>query len=219
MNTIKKIFARYFQRGGIFHPTKNYSNRYFQQIKKTAPGKKIVNIGAGGYDPVPGAINIDPYRTGINTVRACGENLPFKNESVDSVLCSAVLEHVREPYLIIEEMYRILKKGGAVYIEMPFLQPFHAAPDDYSRLTITGLKYLLRDFKEIGAGIGVGPGSTVAWIFVEYVQIFFENKSLKRLVKNIAKVITFPLKYFDKFIINRSASAAVASAFYFYGEK
>ena len=38
--------------------------------------------------------------------------LPLEDNSVDAILCSAVLEHVEEPQRAVKEMYRVLKKGG-----------------------------------------------------------------------------------------------------------
>ena len=219
MNVIKQKLVHHFERDGIFHTTKFYANKYIQYIENNAASNRIINVGSGGYNQIPGAINIDPYRRGVNTIKAFGETLPFRDNTFDIAICSAVLEHVKEPQLIIHEMYRILKPGGKVYITVPFLQPYHAAPEDYQRWTLNGLKDLMKEFEEIDSGITVGPGSTVGWILVEYVQIFFDNEMLKKISKNIAKVITFPLKYIDKFLINRDASRIIANGFYFYGER
>lgn len=49
------------------------------------------------------------------------ENLPFKNGQFDSVLCIAVLEHVFDPIFLIKEINRVLKKGGALVVEVPNL--------------------------------------------------------------------------------------------------
>src|SRR3989344_2019787 len=95
LQRLKKKIGKNFYRGGIFHPTANYS--HVLDRFRADPKRKIINIGSGGYDPVPGAINIDPYRTGPNTIKAFGENLPFENESVDVAFSGGVLEHVKAP--------------------------------------------------------------------------------------------------------------------------
>ena len=43
-------------------------------------------------------------------------NIPLNNESVDVVICKAVLEHVPEPQKAVKEIYRILKKGGKCFV-------------------------------------------------------------------------------------------------------
>jgi SAM-dependent methyltransferase len=216
---MNKNSFHWFQRGGLFHPTKNYSHICQQFNNPAYNNKKIINIGSGGYAPIKNAINIDPYRKGPNIIAAFGENLPFENESIDVVVCVAVLEHVKEPEKIISEAWRVLKKNGEIYLEVPFLQPFHPTPGDYQRWTINGLRFLCKNFKEKKSGIGCGPGSAVTWIIVEYVQTFTTNKFANSLLKNIAKIILFPLKYLDRFLIKKEKSNNVASSFYFLGEK
>jgi len=217
LQRVKKRLGRHFYRGGVFHPTANYSlvlDRF-----RGYKGKKIINIGSGGYDPVPGAINIDPYRTGLNTVKAFGEDLPFDDESVDVAFSGAVLEHVKEPQKVIDEAWRVLKYGGEVYIEVPMLAPYHAAPEDYYRWTISGLREMCNRFDEIEVGVTGGPGSALAWILVEFAQILPKSKFFRQLFKNLAKVFVSPLKYFDRFLIKRDNVYTVVSGIYFLGRK
>lgn len=57
---------------------------------------------------------------GNSCVAGFGERLPFKDNSFDVVICSAVLEHVLAPEVIATEMVRVLKPAGRVIIETPF---------------------------------------------------------------------------------------------------
>ena len=41
-------------------------------------------------------------------------NLPFEDNSFDVVVCSHVYEHVPDPYLMFNEIHRVLKSGGSV---------------------------------------------------------------------------------------------------------
>ena len=36
-------------------------------------------------------------------------SLPFKKEVFDSIICQAVLEHVKNPNKVVDEMFRVLK--------------------------------------------------------------------------------------------------------------
>ncbi len=47
------------------------------------------------------------------------QGLPFKNESVDIIFNSSVLEHLECPEYIIRESYRVLKKGGKIIGRTP----------------------------------------------------------------------------------------------------
>jgi ubiquinone/menaquinone biosynthesis C-methylase UbiE len=42
-------------------------------------------------------------------------NLPFKDNSFDIVVCSHVYEHVPDPHVMFDEIYRVLKPGGVCY--------------------------------------------------------------------------------------------------------
>lgn len=221
MRFFRKIGDKLFYGGGIFHPTKGLPLRWEKDLELAIrQKKKIINIGAGQYYR-KGVISIDPFYKEEDEyhIRAFGENLPLKNNSIDFVICCALLEHVKEPKKIIKEIYRVLKPGGKMHVSIAFLFPFHAAPNDYNRLTIYGLEYLCRDFKKIQSGMSLGPNSAIACILVEYSQIFFKNKLLKKIAKSLTKIIVFPIKYFDKLFINRKEAVNLAGVIYFYGEK
>lgn len=47
------------------------------------------------------------------------ENLPFKTEAFDKIICAEVLEHVINPSRALEEMKRVLKKKGRLVISVP----------------------------------------------------------------------------------------------------
>ena len=64
--------------------------------------------------------------------------LGFPDGHFNSVVCWSVLEHVPDPQLAIAEMRRVLKPGGSIWIQVPFLFPYHADPYDYWRVTSSG---------------------------------------------------------------------------------
>ena len=54
--------------------------------------------------------------------------LPFAKETFDAVITEVVLEHVKHPNKFVDEIKRVLKKDGAVFIVVPFIHPFHGYP-------------------------------------------------------------------------------------------
>lgn len=78
--------------------------------------------------------------------------LGFPDGHFNAVVCWSVLEHVPEPQLAIAEMRRVLKPGGAIWVQVPFLFPYHADPYDYWRVTPPGLRKWMGDFEEIACG-------------------------------------------------------------------
>lgn len=80
-------------------------------------------------------------------------DLPIEDNSVDCFVCNAVLEHVPYPMLALSEMFRTLKIGGNIWIEVPFLQFEHGFPMDFTRWTVNGLCTLMEDFFPVSFGI------------------------------------------------------------------
>jgi len=59
------------------------------------------------------------------TLRASGEALPVQTGAVDVCYSSNVLEHVRRPWVMADEMVRVTSPGGTVYLSFtPWLSPW-----------------------------------------------------------------------------------------------
>ena len=78
-------------------------------------------------------VNIDPSTNPDYLYE--GSNIPVESNSFDSVICSEVLEHVRNPTSILKEAFRVLKPGGLMFICVPFIFRIHPDPDDFGRYT------------------------------------------------------------------------------------
>ena len=72
-------------------------------------------------------------------------NIPLDDETVDTVLCSEVLEHLEEPKHALKEMYRVLSNGGISILTMPFAWHLHEEPRDFFRYTKHGIKHLAHE--------------------------------------------------------------------------
>lgn len=83
-----------------------------------------LDIGSGlKTDWQPGDyIRIDPYAEGVD-VKAFADNLPYENNSVDSIWSSHTLEHIDKFHIVstLKEWYRILKPNGIITIRVPDL--------------------------------------------------------------------------------------------------
>lgn len=74
-----------------------------------------------------------------------GMQLPFSSESFDNVVILDVLEHLPEPARAILEANRVLRAGGRLIVQVPFLYPLHDEPFDFTRWTSHGLLRLLKE--------------------------------------------------------------------------
>lgn len=92
----------------------------FEKHVRKLPREAIkINLGSGEVS-IEGFVNADCY--GNNYKIYCDLNVkpyPFKDNSVDFILCNHVLEHVREQELFWSEIYRILKPGAKIMIAVP----------------------------------------------------------------------------------------------------
>ena len=68
-------------------------------------------------------------------------DLNIESESIDTILCTEVLEHIENPIAAINEFFRVLRPGGIVILTVPFAFPVHDEKD-YWRFSEQGLRLL-----------------------------------------------------------------------------
>lgn len=69
--------------------------------------------------------------------------IPLPDASIDSALCTEVLEHCPDSLALLSEVSRVLRPGSSLLITVPFLWPLHEVPHDWCRLTPFALRELL----------------------------------------------------------------------------
>ena len=75
---------------------------------------------------------------------------PIADASLDGIGCFAVMEHMTEPWIAAREFARMLKPGGTIFIDYPFLVPVHGYPSHYYNATREGLARLFeKDFETV----------------------------------------------------------------------
>ncbi len=89
-------------------------------------------------------------REGVD-VWGSADDLPFGDDSFDTVVSFHVLEHTEEPARVLGEMARVLRPGGRLLLAVPFIWGVHEAPRDFYRFTPYGLRHLLGEagFRDI----------------------------------------------------------------------
>lgn len=77
-----------------------------------------------------GFVNIDiEPRKGVVVYDLNKLPLPFKDNSVDYILCSHLLEHINNPINFMLELHRICKKGAVIDLYVPHFSGFTAYSD------------------------------------------------------------------------------------------
>jgi SAM-dependent methyltransferase len=179
----------------------------------------VCDVGAGGRRLAPDVVTVDAFSgPGVDVVGDI-HHLPIPDNSFDCAFCTGTLEHVRDPVQAVRELYRIVKPGGLVHIDVPFIQGYHPDPVDYWRFTLEGLRLLCREFEEVASGVYIGPSCGVVWVVREWVNGWTSNRYVSNLLLIPVALLTAPIRYLD-YIFNRSArSHHVASAVFFRGRK
>lgn len=123
----------------------NYYLRLKRVVELTGSGKKVLDIGCGdgflelylkkNFKEVHGidinevdlavAKKINPEKR-VSFTKASATKLPFKKDFFDAVVCTDVIEHIKEDKKVISEIRRVLKKNGTLVIttldkKFPFL--------------------------------------------------------------------------------------------------
>jgi len=73
--------------------------------------------------------------------------LPFEDQRFDTIVLSDVLEHIQDPMPLWHEMMRVLRPGGHVLLNVPFLYWIHEYPWDFYRYTEFALQRFAREAK------------------------------------------------------------------------
>ncbi|MBE1547963.1 SAM-dependent methyltransferase [Mycobacterium sp. OAS707] len=117
-------------------------------------------------------------------------NFPLEglnSDSFDVVVLSDVLEHISEPALLMSEIARILKPGGRLLLNVPFIYWIHEGPYDYYRYTRFALDRLARqaglevvDLVPLGGWIEVM--ADLSSKLLEHFRLAFVVTSIHRLV-------------------------------------
>lgn len=129
-----------------------------QLVDSVNSGDVLLDIGCGegklrqqlplgvryiGLDRYAG-IQINEYESWDMRPNILGDvhQLPVESESCKTVALMHVLEHVYNPGLAFAEIFRVLKPGGYLFVDVPFLHEVHHAPYDYYRFTRYSLDHL-----------------------------------------------------------------------------
>jgi SAM-dependent methyltransferase len=159
-------------------------------------------------------IGTDVYASPYTDLVADGHSLPFKSASFDAVWIQAVLEHVVEPSQVAAEIYRVLRPGGLVFADTPFMQQVHEKAYDFTRFTLSGHRWLFRRFEQIDAGAAGGAGTATVWSIRYLVRALGSGDKLATL----AALPFFWLRFLDR-LTKRRPNADAASGVYFFGIK
>ncbi len=127
---------------------------------------------------------------------------PFPDQSIDAVIMLNVLEHIKADKTALQQVYRILKPGGTLVIEVPANPKLY---DCYDKMLMHYRRYRAKDLRALALSVGFNikkqshlgfflyPGF---WLVKKYNQRFnqaSESSQKKQIEKNINATKRNPL--------------------------
>ncbi len=179
--------------------TRGHLEKFLERYKTDV---RTLDVGSGGssyhrFFPNRFSIDVDPARK--PDLVADAHNLPFKNGEYELVLCTEVLEHVKDPRKVINEIGRVLKPGGRVILTTRFVYPLHDVPHDYWRFTKYGLLELFQGWEVIELVAETENFSTIAALLQRICfQSDLQGGRLTKLVIFLAAAVLNHMNWLTK---------------------
>ena len=187
--------------GSGSHLTEKNCDTFVQGVKGFSKRARILVIGSGepgiGTKRIWQEKDMDVYGTDIyltDTVSTIcdAHNLPFSDGFFEGVWIQAVLEHVVDPQRVVAEINRVLKADGLVYSEVPFMQQVHEGAYDFTRFTLSGHRYLFKNFQAVKMDVLGGPSVALSWSFRYWVWSITRSRNIARAANLVMSLIIKP---------------------------
>lgn len=185
-------------------------------VEHVDPAKNlVVDLGAGARRVHPDIITLDLFDYDTVDIVCSLDRLPFAPNSIDGFVSLSVIEHLCDPFGMVENLHRSSRAGGIGIHHVPFLYHFHKSPRDFMRFTHMGLRHLFKKWKVVRIFNTSGPVSLALLLGIEIVAslLSFGNSRVKELFYLAICGATFPVKFFDWPFRDRLAVVSYAPSF------
>ncbi|CAN5165399.1 hypothetical protein BH11PAT1_BH11PAT1_1550 [soil metagenome] len=168
-----------------------------------ATEERTLDIGSGGssysrFFPNRLTVDIDPMRK--PEIVADAHHLPFPEAEFSSILCTEVLEHVKDPFQVERELRRVMKVGGTLVLSTRFVFPLHDTPHDYWRFTKYGLREIFKEWEIIEIVEETQTFSTIAALLH---RIGFQTKlKMNKITKVILLIFIWIFDHLNFLIVS-----------------
>jgi len=191
-------------------PLKDFLSDFCKQYLSNQHDLLILDIGCGikpymeMFDEYYNKyFGLDLFLTSQADLLAKSEMLPIKENSIDVVLCTQVLEHTQDFAKATEEIHRVLNKNGVAVITLPFVWPLHGIPYDYWRFSKYAIKKMFKGkFKEVIIKESNGYMVSIISLLLELTNVLSENRKLFSIILSPFYVIFNLLGLFTEKIFN-----------------
>ena len=137
----------------------------------------------------PADLHVDLYYRELSKI---------ESESYEIIVCTGLLEHIPDPQRLIDDMHRILKRGGKLIISGSAVFSFHECPDDFFHFTPFSFRMMFDKWSRIEMLRGASqPFETIAIL----LQRILLQCDIFPPLRPILELSVSALPYLDRLII------------------
>ena len=202
------------------HPSAlEYGKKFFETYCKEMPNGTVIDIGAQNVngslkDVCPEQltyIGVDFVEgKGVDVILTDPYHLPFDDESADIIVSSSCFEHSEFFWLVFNEMLRVLKPDGLLYLNAPSNGYIHRYPVDCWRFYPDAGMALVNWAKRCGmqpalleSFTGHKFSNEVEGEWNDFVCIFIKDQ---KFISNHSKRIIQNIENFDNALMNNDVN-------------
>lgn len=167
---------------------RSYVDKFLlKNVAGIAVGSLILDLGGQKYNK-RGYFDLEKINSKIvylniskskgTDIQADASTIPIKENCFDAVICCELLEHIQDPIVVLIQIKRVLKKGGKLFLTVPFLYRIHSDPYDYGRYTDQYWKTSLND---LGFNNIIIEKHGLFWsVLVDFLRQYFNYQRIPR---------------------------------------
>lgn len=185
-------------------------------LAELGPGEFGLDLGGGARRLDPRLINLDLADLAQVDISAPAAPLPFRDGTLGLVVAQEVFEHLPDPHATLREIFRVLRPGGLLYVQTPWMLGWHSGPQDFWRFSREGMAQLLRgDFAVERVEPSLGHGSGFYRVAVEYCAITAGSlaRPLYLPAKALAALLFIPFRWADLVSARNPEAHRIAGGF------
>lgn len=174
---------------------KNYSvENFLSEYKLMSGGKRIINAGSSSVRHCATCVNVDIQGKNDVDVVCDIHQLPISSGAFDAIICNAVLQYCHSPNTVSGEFHRVLKEGGYLFVDAPWVQPYCPDTPDRFRFSEHALRSIFSNFKLIKMGPSIRPGSAFLMLGVHLAESLTGNRYMNYALGRIATLLLYPFR-------------------------
>lgn len=195
---------------------KNYTDYDFLNEYALLEDKniRILNVGSSSVRYGENCINVDIQNKPNVDVICDIHNLPDSLGNFDVIICNAVLQYCSSPKTVAQQFFKVLRPGGYLFVDAPWVQPYCTDTPDKFRFSKDGLRTIFSDFEIVETMPSIRPGTAFAMLGIQIANNLTPNKYINFILAKITTVLLYP---FCRIKTNREEQTA--GAFYMICKK